>query len=75
MTVDEFIDKLAKPQYVLRMAKPFEYKDITALNKPMIESARKRAEEARKKIDELIIEYVNSNGIVSLEEQRASLER
>jgi hypothetical protein len=54
MTVDQLVDKLAKPTYVLRMARPLE-KDT---NPAMGKSARRRAYNARREIRELVTTYV-----------------
>lgn len=48
MLVDDLVDKLAKPIMVLRFAKADVRKNT---------GAEKRAENARKEIDKLIVEY------------------
>lgn len=61
MTVDEFVNKVAKPMYVYRMAKP--HGEVIASfsgypTKAMIKSAKTRMKNAEKEIDLLIHEYM-----------------
>jgi hypothetical protein len=61
MTVDEFVNRISKPMYVYRMAKPYGQ-----LRKPsysgypteiMRKSAKTRMDNAAKEIDDLIMQY------------------
>jgi len=54
MTVDEFIDKLAKPIMVLRFARAQEN---NTYNKGLAKGAKKRAANARLEIDRIVREY------------------
>lgn len=47
--VDQLVDKLAKPTFVLRMARPLENKN---------KSAKTRAHNARKEIEDIIYNYM-----------------
>ena len=53
MTVDELVDKLAKPTYVFRMQK--------ALHGPQGNGTRK----ARREIEQIVKEYVQESGIMT----------
>lgn len=63
MTVDELVDKLARPIYVLRMARPHGDVIVSSSGYPtqaMIKSAKTRANNARKEIDNIVSSYVGS---------------
>lgn len=60
---DKFIDNLARPMYVLRMARPLENHPTLGLG------AKRRASKARQEIRELAIDYVSK-----LDQRREALD-
>lgn len=58
MTEDQLIDRLAKPIYVLRMARPMEANRLAPHTNPaMVRSARTRAANARREIRSIVLQY------------------
>ncbi len=59
MTIDELVDRMAKPVFVLRMARAME--ENRWASKPQRKGAEKRAEKARTEIRDLIDDFVVSH--------------
>jgi hypothetical protein len=59
MTPDQLIDELARPTFVLRMARALENNRLAPHTKPaMVKSARTRAAQARIDIDLIVERYI-----------------